>query len=103
MWNVDIHFLVHINRCDELRLFSHFFEGRGFYHGEVIVQKFGLDKEKACPCGEVACRRQVGGVYCAEAATANIPLPVCVPGSSVQGAPLAALKGRRLGAERKFF
>ena len=37
-------FLVHIIRCDTLREFSHFFAGRGFYHGKIFVQKFGLDK-----------------------------------------------------------
>jgi len=38
--------LVHIKRSGSLRPNPHFFPGRGFYHGAVFVQKFGLDKDE---------------------------------------------------------
>ena len=52
-------FLVHIKSCDTLRPISHFFAGRGFYHGEEFVQKLGLDK--ACPTGWAGNRRDLVG------------------------------------------
>ena len=38
--------MVHIKRSGSLRPNPHFFPGRGFYHGAVFVQKFGLDKDE---------------------------------------------------------
>ena len=36
-------FLVHIRCSDAGGRNAHFFAGGGFYHGEIFVQKFGLD------------------------------------------------------------
>ena len=36
-------FLVHIRCAAGCERIAHFFAGGGFYHGEIFVQKFGLD------------------------------------------------------------
>ena len=40
-------FLVHIKFTVAPAMHPHFFAGGGFYHGEIFVQKFGLDS--GCP------------------------------------------------------
>ena len=39
-------FSVHIKCSSEGERNPHFFAGGGFYHGEIFVQKFGLDSRR---------------------------------------------------------